>query len=254
VETKSLSCKEQLAKYLPKPNKIYNYHFSTETTNLKKEKKVWKKIERKVEIIYLGKKDGFRLYQILTTKIILTSNQAYPNKALLRKIGYIFDYIEVGVSDKGFIKKVFNIDDLKSRTKEIRSHLEKDHEGEAFSQFFNGINRLFDDEKKIIQFLQSYKMFGLCFTGLNQSFQTLTLNTNDRKKVLDDFDYVEIEEEVTGTKNDHIYTFIVSKKNKEGTIKKYRGIYKTEYNELINGFIEIENEEINIKYSTSWVG
>lgn len=251
METKSLSFEKQLAKYLPKPNKIYNYHFSTETTNLKKEKK---KIERKVEIIYLGKKDGFRLYQILTTKIILTSNKAYPNKALLRKIGYIFDYIEIGVNDKGFIKKVFNIDDLKSRTKEIRSHLEKDHEGEAFSQLFDGIIGLLQDEKKIIQFLQSYKMFGLYFNGLNQSFQRLIPNTNNTKKVLDDFDHIEIQEEIKGIADDHIYIFTVNKMSEEGSIKKYNGIYKTEYNELISGFVEIENEEINIKYSTSWVG
>jgi len=254
METTSTNFVAQVQKYLPIPGKTYHYHFNTETNNLAKIGKEWQKIERKVEVIYLGTKEGFRLYQILTTKIILTSNKAFPNKALLIKTGYIFDYIEIGVNDKGVIKKVFNIDNLKLRLQETKRYLEKDHSGEVFTQFFNGIVTLLQDEKKTIQFLQSYKMFGLYFNGLHKKFQESTPNLIIKPKVLDDFGQLEIHKKVTFTEDNNNYIFTLKKKNEEEKIPKYAGIYKIEYNQLIIGFIEIENQETNIKYSVSWVG
>lgn len=246
---------EQLAKYWPELGKIYYYHFITETTNLVKVNRGWqKKVERKTEIVYLGRKDGFRFFQLLTTKIILTSDKAFPNKALLMKLGYVFDYIEVGVNDKGCIKRVFNMDSLKLRLQEIRNHLEIDHEGEAFIQLINEIVELLQDEKKIVRFLQSYKMFGLYFNGLYQRFQETTLNPIMKQQILYDFDQLKIQQEVTFIENNNDYTFAVKKKSEEEKIEKYNGIYKTEYNQLIMGSIEVENEKTNIKYSASWVG
>lgn len=254
MEIISSNFAEQLAKYLPIPSKIFQYYFSTESSKLEKVEKEWQKIERKVEIIYLGKKDDFRLYQILTTKIILTSNKAFPNKALLIKIGYVFDYLEVGVNDKGCIQRVFNIDGLKLRMQETKKHLEIDHGGEGFVQLINEIIELLLDEKKIVRFLQSYKMFGLYFNGLYQRFQETSLNPSIRPQVLYDFDQLKIQEKVAFTENNNDYIFTVMKKSEEENVEKYNGIYKTEYNQLIMGFIEVENEKANIKYSASWVG
>ncbi|OMQ13503.1 hypothetical protein [[Flexibacter] sp. ATCC 35103] len=254
MEITSSNFAEQVAKYLPIPGKICQYHFSTETSNLKKVEKDWQKTERKVEITYLGKKEDFRFYQILTTKIILTSNKAFPNKALLIKIGYVFDNIEVGVTDKGFIKKIFNLHDLKLRMQEIKSHLEKDHYGEVFLHFLNGIDALLQDEKKVIAFLQSFKMFGLYFNGLRKRFQESIPNLIVKPRVLDDFGQLEIQEEIIFEENNNNYTFTVKEKSEEQKTEKYKAIYKTEYNQLLVGFIEVESKETNIKYNLSWVG
>lgn len=255
METTSSNFVAQLAKYLPKLSKTYCYHFITETTNLAKVNRDWqKKVERKTEIIYLGRKEGFRLFQLLTTKIIMTSSKAFPNKSLLIKLGYVFDYLEVGVNDKGCIQRVFNIDDLKLRLQETKNHLEIDHEGEGFVQLINEIFELLLDEKKIVRFLQSYKMFGLYFNGLYQRFQETSSNPIIRPQVLYDFNQLKIQEKVAFTENNNSYIFTVKKKSEEENVEKYNGIYKTEYNQLIMGFIEVENEKENIKYSASWVG
>lgn len=253
MEITSSNFAAQLAKYLPIPGKICQYHFSTETRNLEKEKD-WQKIERKVEIIYLGKQEDFRLYQILTTKIILTSNEAFPNKALLIKIGYVFDYVQVGVNDKGFIKKIFNIHDLKFRMQEIKKHLQKDHYSEVFLHFLNSIDALLQDEKKVIEFLQSFKMFGLYFNGLRKKFQETIPKLIVKPRILDDFGQLEIQEEIIFVENNNNYTFTVREKSEEQKTEKYKGIYKTEYNQLLVGFIEVESKETNIKYNLSWVG
>jgi hypothetical protein len=254
MEIASSNFAAQLAKYLPIPGKICQYHFTTETSKLEKVEKDWQKIERKVEIIYLGKKEDFRLYQILTTKIILTSNKAFPNKALLIKIGYVFDYIEVGLNDKGFIKKIFNIHDLELRFEEIKRNLKRDNYGEVFLHFLNGIEALLQDEKKVIEFIQSFKMFGLYFNGLRKKFQETIPNLIVKPRVLDDFGQLEIQEEVAFLENNNNYTFTVKEKSEEQKTEKYKGIYKTEYNQLLVGFVEVESKETNIKYNLSWVG
>lgn len=242
-------------KYWPEMGKIYYYHFITKATNLRKVDRGWqKKVERKTEIVYLGRKDGFRFFQLLTTKIILTSDKAFPNKALLTKLGYVFDYLEVGVNDKGCIKRIFNFDSLKLRLQEIRNHLEKDHGGEGFVAIMNEIIELLQDEKKTVLFLQSFKMFGLYFNGLYQRFQETSPNPIIKPQVLTDFNQLEIQQEVTFIENNNDYTFTVKEKSEEEKIEKYNGIYQTEYNQLIMGSIEVVNEKKNIKYSASWVG
>lgn len=254
METTSSNFAAQLAKYLPKPAKIYYYHFITETTHLVKGKKEWQKIERQVAIIYLGRKESFRWYQVVTPKIIFTSNKAFPNQLLLKEMGHIFDYIEVGVSNKGVIHKIFNIGDLKLRMQGIKSHLEKDHAGASFVELFNGIATILEDEKKTVQFVQSYKMFGLFFNGLYQQYQVDQPNLLIKPKVLDDFGKLEIQEEISFTENNNNYTFTIKEKSQEEKTEKYEGGYTTEYNQLLKGFITLENQETNIKYSVSWVG
>lgn len=253
METTTSNFAARLANFLPKRDKIYDYHFITETTRLVKGKKEWQKTERQVEISYMGKKEDFRFYQILTPKIIFTSNKGFPNQMVLKQMGYVFDCIEIGVNNKGFIKTVFNIDHLKMRMQEIKNHLEKDHAGESFVNLFSGMATTLQEEKKIIQFLQSYKMFGLYFNGLCQQYQVDTPNSIIRKKVLDDFDQVEIEKEIIVTENNNNYTYTVNKKSEDERIEKYNGIYIAEYNQLISGSIIIEKGNTNIKYSTSWV-
>lgn len=246
---------EEIAKRLPQLCKIYQYNFSAEITNLISPNKGWQKtIKRDVEIIYLGRKEGLHFYQVLTIKINLSSNKTFPNLPLLKKIVYIFDYIEVGTNNKGLIQKIFNIADLKLRMQKIKTLLEIDNTGVAFMKLFESISELLQNEKKLIQFLESYKMFGLYFNGLNKSYQEAKAKSIIKTRVLDDLDQIQVQEEITCTESNNNLHFTVNKISKEQQIIKYNGLYKNEYNQLTIGFMEIETEEKNIKYNVSWVG
>jgi hypothetical protein len=245
---------KDIANHWPKLATTYHYHFITENTVLEKINNGWQKtIERKVEIIFLGRKDGYRLFQVLTTKITITSNKGVSNKRMYLKLGYVFDYLEVGVSDSGRIIKVFNLKELLLRFTEIKTELKKDYIGTTFEQLLSIIEVFLKEEEKLITFLHSYKMFGLYFNGLYQPFQRKRDNPIIRQKILDDFEQIEIQETFTYKEKDNFYDYH-SEKTNEDNLVSYKGIFKTEYNQIIMGYIEIENEIKNVKHNISWVG
>ena len=246
---------KQLELHWPKVGKINNFHFITETTNLSKVNHGWQKTyERKVEILFLGRKDNLRLFQVITTKIILKSNKALPNKSLLTKLGYIFDYLEVGINDKGIIKKVFNQKEVLLRFQDIKKQIQKDYYGIELEQLRNSISKTIENEKKLISFLQDYKMFGLYFTGLYVPFQSKPAEMITREVVLQDFEYQAVEEKIISSAENDNFTFNINLDNSSETFEKYTGIIKTELNRIQIGYLEIETVDLNIKYNTSWVG
>lgn len=244
----------QLNDYLPTLNKIEHYCFVTRTTKFEKANKDCEnEVKRNVAIIYLGIKEGFRVYQIITTKINLMANGTFLDTVFLKKIAFLFDYIEAGVNDKGFIKKIFNINDLKLRMQQIKNDLETDNLGKAFIQVFDKMAELLQDEKKAIRLLESYRMFGLYFNGLNQRFQKTAYNPIIRTKKLNDFGHIDIQKEITIEEKEHNYTFTLNKKS-EAEIEEYKGCYKTKFNHLLWGTVVVKNEKTKIEYSVSWEG
>lgn len=255
METNKHNTVKQLELHWPKVGKINNFHFITETTNLKKVNHGWQKTyERKVEILFLGRKEELRLFQVITTKIILISNKALPNKGLLTKLGYIFDYLELGINDKGLIKKVFNQKEVLLRFQDIKKQIEKDYYGLELEQLLNSISKTIENEEKLIAFLHSYKMFGLYFTGLYIPFQSKPADLVTREIVLQDFEHQVVEEKIISSVENDNFTFKISLNNQVDIIKNYTGIIKTELNRIQMGYLEIETQDLNIKYNTSWVG
>lgn len=246
---------EQQKKYWPEWGKIYNYYFITQITNKTEVNMGWqKKIERRVEIIYLDKKEGLRFFQVLTPKITLTSNKAFPNKNLILKLGYLFDNLELGINNKGIIKKIFNMHDLKTRFLETKVFLEKDYVGSDFEQIIIATQQLVENQENLIGFLQSYKMFGMYFNGLYQEYQKESKNPVIRDKILHDFNQTCVEEKINFVSENNNYTFNVLINNPTNPIENHKGVYKTTYNQLETGYIETETEETNINYSALWVG
>lgn len=170
---------------------------------------------------------------------------------LLKKLGYVFDYLELGVSNKGQIEKVFNQKEVLLRFQEIKKQIEKDHYGQELQRVFQSISRTIESEQKLIAFLQSYKMFGLYFSGLYVPFQSKLSELITRKISLQDFENQLIEEKII---NKDDFTFDISLNEPAETINNYTGILKTQYNRILMGYLEIETQDLNLKYNTSWVG
>ena len=255
METNKHNTVKQLELHWPKVGKINNFHFITETTNLKKVNHGWQKTyERKAEILFLGRKEELRLFQVITTKIILKSNKALPNKSLLTKLGYIFDYLELGINDKGLIKKVFNKKEILLRFQDIKKQIEKDYYGLELEQLLHSISKTIENEEKLIAFLHSYKMFGLYFTGLYIPFQSKPAEIVSREVNLQDFEHQVVEEKIISSAENDNFTFNINLDNSSETFEKYTGIIKTELNRIQMGYLEIATEDLKIKYNTSWVG
>jgi hypothetical protein len=250
-----LNTVKQLELHWPEIGTINNFHFSTETTNLKKVNHGWQKtIERKVEIIYLGRKEKYRLFQVLTIKIILKSNKAFPNKSLLTQLGYVFDYLELGINDRGLIKKVFNQKEVLLRFQDLKKQIEKDHYGLELEQLLHSLAKTIEDEEKLISFLHSYKMFGLYFTDLYVPFLSKPTEVITREIILEELEHQRVEEKIITVEQNGNFTFDVRLNAAVETIKNYQGIIATEYNRVKMGYLEIETEDSNIKHTTSWVG
>lgn len=250
-----LNTVKQLELHWPEIGVINNFHFSTETTNLKKVNYGWQKTyERKVEILFLGRKENLRLFQVLTTKIILKSNKALPNKIMLTQLGYVFDYLELGINDKGLIKKVLNQKEVLLRFQDIKKQIEKDHYGFELVQLLHSLAKTIEDEEKLIAFLHSYKMFGLYFTGLYVPFQSKPKEVITREIILEEVEHQRVEEKIITVEENGNFTFEVCLNEAVETIKNYQGTIATEFNRVKMGYLEIETEDSNIKYTTSWVG
>jgi hypothetical protein len=118
-----------------------------------------------------------------------------------------------------------------------------------------------EDEEKAVYFLNTKAMFGLYFHGLFGKNDAHKMPIN-RKSILLDFDDTEITEEIrvdsrelkiiiSAQKSDDEHKNIISNND---IIKKYEcELSYHKDNQLQEGFIEIENENKNIKYNVLWV-
>jgi glutamate-1-semialdehyde aminotransferase len=173
---------------------------------------------------------------------------------LLKKLGYIFDYLVLGINNKGIIKKVYNQDKIMLRFHEIKKEIEIDHYGSELEQLFASISKTIQNEEKLIAFLHSYKMFGLYFTGLYVPFQSKGVELQTRETMLYDFENQAVEEKIISNEENGTFTFNISLNHSPEHIEKYTGTIKTAYNRVLMGYLEIQTQDINIKYNTSWVG
>jgi hypothetical protein len=239
------------------------YRFETMTIDFSNKKRVAKKgCTRDVEITFLGKISDLLYFDVFTSKVTLTSNQSIQNERLLKEDMYAFGDILLGVDDKGEIQKIQNLKEMQQRWEETKSELRKDHVGYEFEDFLSDTTEVLEDEEKTVYFLNTKAMFGLYFHGLfgKNDVQKMPIK---RKSILLDFDDTEITEEIwtdnrkpefviTAQKSDNANKKIISNnveiQNYHGTLK-----YNTD-NQLIEGNLKIESENLNINYNVVWVG
>lgn len=202
-----------------------------------------KSYARQVEVYCLGKvKEEYR-FQLLVVEFDFSDDEDAMGK-FLKKISYLFDEIECRVDEEGNITAVDNLLFLRLRWAKIQSELVKDHKGEIVDQYFSQISSLLADEVKLIDFLGSYKMFGLLFNGLLQSFET-------KRKRESAEGFTEI---MTPVKVGDQMVLKISAQNLEHTdISDFRGIFACKGDQYEEGFIEIKKHNIHLKHSLLWI-
>jgi hypothetical protein len=238
------------------------FKFETLTVDFSNKNRVTEKLcTRNVQIMYLGKIKDLFYFDVFTSKVTFTSNQSIANERLLKEDMYAFGDILLGVNDKGEIQKIKNLKKMQQQWEGTKSELRKDHVGFEFEDFLTDITEVLEDEEKTVYFLNTKAMFGLYFHGLFGE-NDVRKTPIKRKSILLDFDDTEITEEIrmdsrelkiiiSAQKSDDEHKNIISDND---IIKKHEGelSYRKD-NQLQEGFIEIENENMNIKYSVLWV-
>ncbi|MGE8555565.1 MAG: hypothetical protein ACN6OB_16720 [Chryseobacterium jejuense] len=203
-----------------------------------------KKYGREVEVYYYGKVKEEHEFQILVTHFDFSEEEGTMDK-FLKKISYLFDEIECRVDDEGNITAIDNLLFLRLRWTKIQADLSETHKGEAVDRYFSQISDLLEDEKKLIDFLGSYQMFGLLFNGLLQAFET-------KKKRESPEGFTEI---MTPVKEGNTMSLKISAENLEQTgTNDFRGLFVSREDQLEEGFIEVKKNNFHLKHSLLWIG
>nr|WP_315028941.1 hypothetical protein [uncultured Chryseobacterium sp.] len=203
-----------------------------------------KRYVREVEVYYVGKIKEEHQFQVLVVEFDFSEDEDTMGK-FLKKIGYLFDEIECRVDDEGNITGVDNLFFLQMRWVKMRTDLSKTHKGEAVDHYFSQISNLLENEASLIEFLGSYKMFGLLFNGLLQSFET-------KRKRQSAEGFTEI---MTPVKEEDKVILKISAQDLEKTeIDDFKGLFICKGDQYEEGFIEIKNQNFHLKHSLLWIG
>jgi hypothetical protein len=198
---------------------------------------------REVEVYYFGKVKDKHDFQILVTRFDFSEEGSMDQ--FLKKISYLFDEIECKVDDEGNITSVDNLLFLRVRWTKIQADLSETHQGDAIDRYFSQISDLLEDETKLIDFLGGYKMFGLLFNGLLNSFDTKMKRESSEG-------FTEI---MNPVKNGNILTLKMSAENlEESEIEHFRGLFVCRGDQYEEGFIEIKKQNYHLKHSLLWIG
>lgn len=236
-------------------DKIQQYKFITRTTDFSNARRiVEKKIIRDVELTYLGRRKELFVFHVLTTKVVITSNRTVRNERLLKEDIFAFGILVIGVDEKGEISKVYNLNEIQNRWYNKQLQLRKDYSGYEFDHFVNEISNVLKKEEKTLFFLNSHNMFGLYFCGWSNEKDAKI--AKKRSVAILEFDDVTISEAIRTNKKETGFSIEANRiENEKEIIKKYEGeLIYDKNNQLLDGFLEIENESINIKHSLVWVG
>ncbi len=198
---------------------------------------------REIEVYYFGKVKDKHDFQILVTRFDFSEEGSMDQ--FLKKVSYLFDEIECRVDDEGNMTAVDNLLFLRLRWAKIQADLSETHKGDAIDRYFRQISDLLEDETKLIEFLGSYKMFGLLFNGLLNSFDTKMKRESPEG-------FTEI---MTPVKNGNILTLKMSAENlEESEIEHFRGLFVCRGDQYEEGFIEIKKQNYHLKHSLLWIG
>lgn len=221
-----------------------------------------KECTRDIDIRYAGKIKDLFVFDVFTKKVTFTRNEVLLDERLLSKKFYAFGEILLGVNGNGEISKIFNLKEMLQEWEETKFQLRKDYIGIEFEGFLSDITTVLESEEKTIKYLKSKNMLGMYFHGL--------LGKNDvekmpirRKEKITGFANTEITEEICI--DNRIPEFIISAQKKDtdpekiiSTIEEintYEGrVTYNQNNELLEGFLKIENKRKKIIYNVVWVG
>lgn len=229
----------------------YTYRFETivdDFTNIKRP--IQKSYIRNVLIMPIEKQDNLQVYQIFTAKIIIKSNVAVADEYLIKQLGYAFDEIEAGVDYSGKIIRIYNLKELQFRWNLTREKLEQEYIGVAVEVYFRTIDAILNNEQKLIEFLSSYKMFGLYFHGLFGNYLLWEMPIK-RENRAEDFENAPVTEVIFPENREKVKYKI---EGKSSALERYEGQLVYDDSQLQEALIECENETQSIKYGALFLG
>jgi hypothetical protein len=227
---------------------------STNPKNNKSEKHIF---EREVDLIYLGPDEQYDVFQIFYLDADFKLTNKYKSSAsYLKKISFVFDDILIGVDSNGTIKKIFNLNEIADRWKQIEQELNNTYEGDEFENYKRGIKRLVENEVDLIIFFKLPSMYGNYFNGLWDTFnyEAFYDNTVHYGK---EIGYKEVNEKVICKKvvsDDSNQVLEMEIKSMDTDLEHYEGFYKY-YNGFMNNCKKnIVFNNINTTYTIQWKG
>lgn len=240
----------------------YCYKFETLTIDFSTKRKTEKLCTRDITITFLGKIKELFAFSVFTRKASFTRDGFTIDERLLSKRHYAFGDTMIGVTEKGEIVKMFNLKEMQEEWEDTKHQLRKDYRGSEFEIFLEDITAVLASEEKTVNYLKSKEMLGLYFYGLlgKNDDQKVPLK---RKEKVAGFYKTHITEEIwtdnkkpkfiiTAEKSDEIPEKIISTGDE---LKTYQGsLYYSDENQLLEGFLEVENKSKKIIHNVVWLG
>lgn len=235
----------------PKIGVRYTYRFETVHDDFANEKKaISTSYTREIWIMPIARQDTLDVYQIFLAKMTIKSNVAVADEYLIKQLAYVFDEIEVAVDFSGKIVSIYNMGALRFRWRLKRVKLEQEYVGVTVQAYFRTIDVLLDDEQKLIQFLSSYKMFGIYFHGLFGNYLLWEMPLK-RAIRLDDFDRELVNEKIFPEKKEAIKYKI---QGSGAGLVHYGGELIYSNFQLKEALIECGNHSQSFKYGALFLG
>ena len=244
-------------------NKVQPYKFTTRTIDRSNKNRIIEsKLIRDVEITYMGKRKELFVFHVLATKAVIKSDQAIRNEKLLKEDVFAFGIVVLGANEKGEIVKVYNLNEMKNRWNKRKQELREHNSGYEFDFFVDSIENILSNEEKMLFFLNSKNMLGLYFNGFFGKSDNNEIPKKRTTSILE-YDDLEVTEQIWVDKKVPKFIITAQKSNDEikkiittkDEIEKYEGeLLYDKNNQLLDGFLEIEDKNKNIKYGISWVG
>ncbi|MFT4093787.1 MAG: hypothetical protein QM640_09100, partial [Niabella sp.] len=128
---------------------VYRFRSSVIARDINEREFIKEVYNRKVKLFFLGIDSGLYMYHLFT---VLFDFDPEHTPQYIRKIAYIFDEVVLLSDGAGTIRKVVNAEKLKKKWLITRDALQKNHTGTAITLYFNAVDELLSDHKKLCSF------------------------------------------------------------------------------------------------------
>lgn len=215
---------------------------------------VEERYKRKVKIYHSGQVGEYNRFQILCLEDEYERFNNPFDYDLKTKVAQIFDDVRIHVNEQGEIT-LNNLKAIQERWVTKRKQLEKLNKGISVENYFNSITYLVAHEQKLICYLFGYTHYGLFFNGTNLG---RLLPEKEYCRTMDGDYLIKLEriEEVwkqqlcsEKSKGEKVFTM-----KTDLPLLKSQGTFLYRNHNLVEGYIQIEYRQQEIKHSILWVG
>lgn len=206
-------------------------------------------VVRNLKVFHLGEIGENSYFQVICLKFSF-SDEDRADIILLKKLSYLWDNIEILVNKDNKIIRILNLNQLRLEWIVLKEKLSTDYQGDAVNSYFQMVDKLLENEEKICDFLNSYKMLGMIFNGqyggYNESGYKFRQITENNISFLEELKIIKNENK------QEVQTAFAE--NKTSDYESYKGIFQYENNHLKEAFLDFKLTDKHIKHSLIWIG